>query len=107
MQRTLTVSQRIEREGQHPEPGDVIVFTLPGFTDERNQEEVPARVKVVEFRGLDPDHHNTRFNGRHLPEVWESPEYDKQTWFMYGWREILENGAYRSRADGLPCVVEE
>jgi hypothetical protein len=106
MANPLTVQQRIEREGQHPEPGDVIVFTLGGFWDDRNQEKVSARVKVVEFRGLDPDYHKTRFYGRYLPEAWDSGEPITGAWFMYGWREILGNGAYVSRADGKPCTVQ-
>lgn len=103
----LTVQVRIETEGEYPEPGDVIVFTLAGFYDKRNQEEVLARVKVVEFRGLDPDHHKTRFYGRYLPENWHHVGDEQSTGFMYGWREILANGVYRSRADGGSCFAED
>ncbi len=92
----LTVQQRIEREGQHPEPGDVIVFTLAGST-----------VRVVEFRGIDPDYHEKRFYGRYLPENWHHIGDERSTGFMYGYRELLANGAYVSRTDGKPTVQGE
>lgn len=84
----------------------MVVFTLPCATDPIAGV-IPAHVRVVEFRGVYREGHiGTRFFGRYLPENWHHASDAHSTGFMYGYRELLENGSYVSRADGGSVTVE-